>query len=80
MYVRDDGQTTGGIYELALDGSDPEGKLRARAAGQQAQLRAGLLAAVRQQRRLASGATASRTCSGNCPARRRAKKATRASA
>jgi hypothetical protein len=35
VYVRDDGQTTGGIYELALDGSDPEGTLRARAAGQQ---------------------------------------------
>lgn len=35
VYVRDDGQTTGGIYELSLDGSDPEGTLRARAAGQQ---------------------------------------------
>jgi len=35
VYPRDDGQTTGGIYELALDGSDPEGTLRARATGQQ---------------------------------------------
>ena len=35
VYERDDGQTTGGIYELALDGSEPEGTLRARAAGQQ---------------------------------------------
>ena len=35
VYQRDDGQTTGGVYELALDGSEPEGKLRARAAGQQ---------------------------------------------
>jgi len=35
IYARDDGQTTGGFYELSLDGSDPEGKLRARASGQQ---------------------------------------------
>jgi hypothetical protein len=35
VYMRDDGQTTGGIYELGLDGSDPEGTLRARAVGQQ---------------------------------------------
>jgi hypothetical protein len=35
VYPRDDGQTTGGFYELALDGSDPEGTLRARATGQQ---------------------------------------------
>jgi hypothetical protein len=35
VYQRDDGQTSGGVYELALDGSDPAGKLRARAFGQQ---------------------------------------------
>lgn len=35
IYQRDDGQTTAGFYELALDGSQPEGKLRARASGQQ---------------------------------------------
>jgi Omp85 superfamily domain/WD40-like Beta Propeller Repeat len=35
VYARDDGQTTPGYYEVALDGSDPEGKLRARASGQQ---------------------------------------------
>ena len=35
LYFRDDGQTTPGFYELGLDGSAPEGTLRARAAGQQ---------------------------------------------
>jgi hypothetical protein len=35
VYQRDDGQTTAGVYEVALDGSDPEGTLRARASGQQ---------------------------------------------
>jgi hypothetical protein len=35
VYPRDDGQTTGGLYEIALDGSEPEGTLRARASGQQ---------------------------------------------
>lgn len=35
VYPRDDGHTTAGFYELALDGSEPEGKLRARAAGEQ---------------------------------------------
>jgi hypothetical protein len=35
VYFRDDGHTPGGIYEVALDGSDPAGKLRARAAGVQ---------------------------------------------
>lgn len=35
VYERDDGQSTGGFYELALDGSEPDGKLRARASGQQ---------------------------------------------
>ncbi len=35
LYDRDDGNTIGGVYELALDGSNPEGKLRARAGGQQ---------------------------------------------
>ncbi len=35
IYARDDGQSTGGYYELALDGSDQEGTLRARAGGQQ---------------------------------------------
>lgn len=35
VYQRDDAETTPGVYELALDGSDPEGKLRARASGEQ---------------------------------------------
>lgn len=35
IYARDDGHTKGGFYELALDGSEPEGKLRARAGGAQ---------------------------------------------
>lgn len=35
VYHRDDGDTVGGVYEVALDGSTPEGKLRARAGGQQ---------------------------------------------
>ncbi|HYJ10120.1 MAG TPA: hypothetical protein VEX18_13955, partial [Polyangiaceae bacterium] len=35
IYARDDGHTEGGFYELALDGSEPEGKLRARAGGTQ---------------------------------------------
>lgn len=35
IYARDDGHTPGGFYEIALDGSDPDGKLRARAGGQQ---------------------------------------------
>ncbi len=34
LYAREDGHTPGGFYELGLDGSDPEGKLRARANGQ----------------------------------------------
>lgn len=34
VYPRDDGQTTGGLYEIALDGSMPEGKLRARMSGE----------------------------------------------
>jgi hypothetical protein len=38
LYQRDDGHTTSGVYELALDGSDPEGSLRARATGQQLSL------------------------------------------
>jgi hypothetical protein len=36
LYARNDGQTIDGFYEVALDGSDPEGVLRARATGQQA--------------------------------------------
>ena len=36
VYPRDDGHSTGGFYELALDGSEPDGKLRARASGEQA--------------------------------------------
>ena len=35
IYFRDDGQAVAGFYELALDGTDPEGSLRARASGQQ---------------------------------------------
>ncbi|RYZ03118.1 MAG: hypothetical protein EOO73_28835 [Myxococcales bacterium] len=35
IYERDDGNTVGGVYEVALDGSTPSGKLRARAGGQQ---------------------------------------------
>lgn len=35
IYQRDDGHTTAGLYELALDGTDPEGVLRARGSGQQ---------------------------------------------
>jgi hypothetical protein len=35
VFERDDGNTVGGVYEVALDGSTPEGKLRARASGQQ---------------------------------------------
>lgn len=35
VYQRDDGQTTSGVYEVPLDGSAPEGTLRARASGQQ---------------------------------------------
>jgi hypothetical protein len=35
VYERDDGHTTAGFYELALDGSEPTGKLRARASGSQ---------------------------------------------
>lgn len=35
IYQRDDGHTTAGVYEIALDGSRPEGTLRARAGGQQ---------------------------------------------
>lgn len=38
LYQRDDGNTIGGVYEVALDGSRPEGTLRARAAGQQVSL------------------------------------------
>jgi Omp85 superfamily domain/WD40-like Beta Propeller Repeat len=38
IYERDDGHTVGGVYEVALDGSNPGGKLRARAAGQQVSL------------------------------------------
>jgi len=34
VYFRDDGQTTPGLYEVALDGSNREGKLRARASGE----------------------------------------------
>ncbi|HVY30413.1 MAG TPA: hypothetical protein VHB79_27835 [Polyangiaceae bacterium] len=34
LYSRDDGHSTAGLYEIALDGSEPEGKLRARASGQ----------------------------------------------
>lgn len=35
VYFRDDGHQAGGIYEVALDGSHPEGTLRARAGGVQ---------------------------------------------
>ncbi len=35
LYFRDDGHTTAGFYELGLDGSHPEGTLRARASSQQ---------------------------------------------
>ncbi|HKY39041.1 MAG TPA: BamA/TamA family outer membrane protein [Polyangiaceae bacterium] len=35
IYQRDDGHGQGGFYEVSLDGSDPQGKLRARAGGQQ---------------------------------------------
>lgn len=35
IYARDDGDSLGGFYEIALDGSQPEGKLRARSGGQQ---------------------------------------------
>lgn len=34
VYSRDDGNTTAGLYEVALDGSNPDGKLRARASGE----------------------------------------------
>jgi hypothetical protein len=34
-YFRDDGHTTAGIYEVALDGTRPEGTLRARTSGVQ---------------------------------------------
>ena len=35
IYLREDSDSVGGFYEIALDGSEPEGKLRARASGQQ---------------------------------------------
>jgi hypothetical protein len=38
LYERNDGNTIGGVYEVALDGSHPEGKLRARASGAQVSL------------------------------------------
>jgi hypothetical protein len=38
LYFRDDGHTPAGIYEVALDGSEPQGKLRARASGVQLSL------------------------------------------
>jgi hypothetical protein len=38
VYFRDDGHTPAGIYEVALDGSEPQGKLRARASGVQLSL------------------------------------------
>lgn len=38
LYERDDGQQAGGIYEVALDGTNPSGTLRARATGQQLSL------------------------------------------
>jgi hypothetical protein len=34
VYVRDDAQTTPGLYEVALDGSSGDGRLRARASGE----------------------------------------------
>jgi hypothetical protein len=38
LYFRDDGHSPAGIYEVALDGSEPQGKLRARAGGVQLSL------------------------------------------
>lgn len=38
LYQREDAHTPSGVYELALDGSDPAGKLRARSRGQQLSL------------------------------------------
>lgn len=35
VYFRDDGHQAGGIYEVALDGTNPQGTLRARASGVQ---------------------------------------------
>ncbi len=38
IYQRDDGQSTPGFYEVPLDGSAPDGTLRARASGQQSSI------------------------------------------